>query len=43
MKRFELRLPDETYEGIWKIHAETKKSLNQIIVDILNEKIEEKS
>ena len=40
MKRFELRMPDEVYEGIWKIHAKTKKSLNQIIIDILKEKIE---
>jgi len=35
MKRLELRMTDETYESIWQIHAKTKKSLNQIINELV--------
>jgi predicted HicB family RNase H-like nuclease len=43
MKRFELRLPDDVYEKIWKIHTETRKSINQIIVDFLAQSLEKSS
>lgn len=34
--RLTLRLPDETYEEIWKIHTESRKSINSIIIDLIN-------
>ncbi len=37
MKRLSITLPDETYEKLWKIHAETRESLNAIINRILQE------
>lgn len=37
--RITLRIPPSTYDRIWQIHSETKESINQIIVDILREKL----
>lgn len=39
--RFTLRVPGRLYEKIWQIHAKTHKSIKQIIVDILQEKLGE--
>jgi len=35
MKRTTLRLPDEIDKEIWKIHSETRKSINTIIVELI--------
>jgi len=43
MKRFELRLPDDVYEKIWEIHTESRKSINQIIIDLLQQSLEKSS
>lgn len=43
MKRITLRLPDEIDEEIWKIHAQTRKSINQIIVDLLQQALSKPS
>ena len=40
MKRITLRLPDEIEEKIWQIHAETRKSQNQIIVELIQKGLE---
>jgi predicted CopG family antitoxin len=37
MKRLSITLPDELYDKLWKIHAETRDSLNSIINRILEE------
>jgi hypothetical protein len=38
--RLTLRIPGMLYEKVWQIHARTKKSLNQIIVEILEKEFE---
>ena len=38
--RLTLRLPEETYGRIWKIHTETRKSINSIIIDLINNGLE---
>jgi len=38
--RFTLRLHGFVYEKIWQIHAETRKSINQIINEILEKGLE---
>lgn len=40
MKRTTLRLPDELEEEIWKIHSETKKSINSIIIKLIQKGLE---
>jgi len=35
MKTTTLRLPDELYEKIWKIHVGSRKSINSIILDLI--------
>ena len=35
MKILTLRLPDEIYDEIWKIHTETRKSINSIIIELV--------
>ena len=41
--RFTLRLPSELYEKIWKIHSETKESINQIIVNMIDKLLKERN
>jgi metal-responsive CopG/Arc/MetJ family transcriptional regulator len=41
MKRLSITLPDELYDKLWKIHAETRDSLNSIINRILEEGLNE--
>lgn len=33
--RITLRIPDEIYNEIWEIHANTRKSINMIIVELI--------
>jgi metal-responsive CopG/Arc/MetJ family transcriptional regulator len=37
MKRLGITLPEELFDKLWKIHAETRESLNSIIRKILEE------
>jgi metal-responsive CopG/Arc/MetJ family transcriptional regulator len=41
MKRLSITLPDELYDKLWKIHAETRDSLNSIINRILEEGLDD--
>lgn len=34
--RITLRLPKKIYEKIWQIHTETRKSLNTIIIELID-------
>ena len=36
-----VRLPDELHDKLWKIHAETKESINKIMVRLIKEGIED--
>ena len=40
MKRTTLRLPDEIYEQIWKRHTETRDSINNIIIKLIEKGLE---
>jgi predicted DNA-binding protein len=35
-----LRLPDEVYNEIWQIHSETRKSINAIIIELIQKGLE---
>lgn len=35
MKRITLRLPDSLDDEIWKIHTETRESINNIILKLI--------
>ena len=34
-----VRLPDELHDKLWKIHADTRESINKIIVRLIREGI----
>ena len=40
MKTTTLRLPDNIYNEIWRIHSETRKSINTIIVELIEKGLE---
>jgi predicted DNA-binding protein len=42
MNRITLRLPDNIYDEIWKLHSETRKSLNTIILELIQKGIDYK-
>jgi len=35
MKILTLRLPDDLYDKIWKIHSDTRKAINTIIIELI--------
>ena len=35
-----VRLPDELHDKLWKVHAETRESINKIIVRLIKEGVE---
>ena len=35
LKRITLRLPDDIDDKIWKIHTETRESINSIIIRLI--------
>jgi len=40
MKRLEIRILDDIYDEIWIIHSETRKSLNQVINELVKKGLE---
>ena len=40
MKRLEIRIPDELWEEIWKIHTETRESFQKIIMKLIEKGLE---
>jgi predicted CopG family antitoxin len=43
MKRLEIRIPDELWEEIWKIHTETRKSFQKIIMGLIEKGLDKKN
>ena len=35
-----VRLPDILHDELWKVHAETRKSINTIIVELIKKGVE---
>ena len=43
MKRLEIRIPDDIWEEIWKIHTETRKSFQKIIMELIEKGLDKKN
>jgi len=43
MKRLEIRIPDDIWEKIWKIHTETRESFQKIIMELIVKGLDKKN